>query len=81
MIKTTPIINIYPVAYVRVESDVFKAIVDGCNCWADGDENLCITLDTLEADAKDINDESVREVLESIIKEVRGKASDLVIYS
>lgn len=74
-------VKISPVAYIGVPHDKFRELMDGLNSWADGAENICITVETLESEIKELYvPTSLKKHLKQAIKEIGDKAGDIVLY-
>ena len=48
--------------------------------WANGDENVCTTVDDIDAALEDCDNKKVKKFLKAVLKEVSGKAGDVVFH-
>lgn len=70
-------------AYVECDRDVRVAIANTADSWAEGSENVCVNIEDVSAkiDEGEFEDEpKVKTFLKAVLKEVSGKAGDVIFH-
>ena len=73
-------VNIHRVAYVAIPKLAIRELMDSLNSWADGAESICISVETLEGEIKDLKG-TIKKQLKQAIAEIGAKVGDVVLYA
>lgn len=73
-----PKVKFDTIAYVQCSKPILNYLKQSCPDWADGQENVCTTVDDLYSFLEE--EVSHKAFFNSVLKQVSGKAGDIIFH-